>query len=33
MGHPGWGAGDRISLEYVGEPSVAFERAEPLTTV
>ena len=33
MVHPGWGAGDRISLEYVGEPSVAFERAEPLTTV
>jgi hypothetical protein len=33
MGHPEWDAGDRIGLEYVGEPSVAFERPEHLTTV
>ena len=33
MGRPEWDAGDRIGLEYVGEPSVAFDRAETLTTV
>ena len=32
MGHPEWDAGDRIGLEYVGEPSVAFDRTESLTT-
>ncbi len=32
MGHPPWSAGDRVALEYVGEPTVAFEPAERLTT-
>ena len=32
MGHPPWVAGDRVGLEYVGEPSVAFAATERLTT-
>ncbi len=32
MGHPPWSAGDHVALEYVGEPSVAFDPAERLTT-
>ncbi len=32
MGHPPWSAGDYVALEYVGEPSVAFDPAERLTT-
>ncbi len=32
MGHPPWVAGDRVGLEYVGEPSIAFAATERLTT-